>query len=74
MQHLSLYNYDLFRELCDHCRRERFHFVPIGAAPAAGKCSACGSDSRVADLSDTSIRRLVTTPDGEVVIVPVIAR
>ena len=74
MQHLSLYNYDLFRELCDHCRRERFHFVPIGAAPAPGKCSVCGSESKLADLSDTAVLRLVTQPDGEVVVVPVNAR
>ena len=68
MEHLSLYNYDLFRDLCDNCRRERFHFVPIGAAPAPSRCSACGSEAKVTDLSDTAVMRLVTRSDGEVVI------
>ena len=71
---VSLINYDLLRELCEHCRNERFQFVPIGAAPAAtGPCKSCGSDSRLADMSDTAIWRLMTRPDGEVVVVPLVA-
>jgi len=70
---VSLVHYDLLRELCDHCRRERFHFVPIGAAPATGPCKSCGSDSKLADVSDTSIWRLMTKPNGEVVVVPLVA-
>jgi hypothetical protein len=71
---VSLIHYDLLRELCDHCRKERFHFVPMGAAPAAtGPCKNCGSDSKLADVSDTSIWRLMTKPNGEVVVVPLVA-
>lgn len=72
---LSLINYDVLRELCDHCRKERFHFVPMGAAPATGPCKSCGSgDSRLADISDTAIWRLITHANGDVVVVPMIAR
>jgi hypothetical protein len=71
---LSLINYDVLRELCDTCRRERFHFVPIGAVPEPGTCRNCGAEARMADLSDSSIFRLVTEDDGEMVIVPLIAR
>ena len=71
---LSLINYDVLRELCDSCRRERFHFVPIGAAPEPGKCRNCGAEGKLADISDSSIFRLVTDDDGEMVIVPLIAR
>jgi hypothetical protein len=75
MERLPLISYDLLRELCDNCRSERFHFVPMGAAPAAtGPCRRCGTDSKLADVSDTSIYRLVTQADGEVVVVPMIAR
>ncbi len=70
---LSLVHYDLLRELCESCRRERFHFVPIGAAAAEGPCKSCGAQARMADLSDSSIYRLVTQPNGEVVVVPLIA-
>jgi hypothetical protein len=70
---LSLVHYDLLRELCESCRRERFHFVPIGAAPAAGPCRNCGKQGRMADLSDSSIYRLVTDAGGDVVVVPLIA-
>lgn len=70
---LSLVHYDLLRELCESCRRERFHFVPIGAAPAEGPCKQCGAESRMAELSDSSIYRLVTEPNGDVVVVPLIA-
>ena len=71
---VSLINYDLMRELCDHCRRERFHFVPIGATPApTGPCKACGSDSKLAEVSDTAIWRLMTRPNGDVVVVPLVA-
>ena len=69
---LSLFTYDVVRELCDHCRKERFHFVPIGAAPAPGTCPACGTERKLADVSDTAIMRLVTQPNGEMVVVPVI--
>jgi hypothetical protein len=68
---LSLFHYDLVRELCETCRKERFHFVPTGTAASTGTCRNCGGDGQVADLSDTSIMRLVTQPNGEVVIVPV---
>lgn len=71
---ISLFNYDVVRELCETCRNERFHFVPIGAAaPAPGRCQ-CGEDRKLADTSTTSIMRLVTKPDGEMVIVPMISR
>jgi len=73
-QRLSLINYDVLRELCDSCRKERFHFVPIGAAPATGACKRCGAESKLADVSDTAVWRLMTRPDGEVVIVPLIAK
>jgi hypothetical protein len=69
---LSLFNYDVLRELCDHCRAERFHFVPIGAPAATGPCSACGAESKLADVSDTGVWRLLTGADGEVVVVPVV--
>jgi hypothetical protein len=71
---LSLVNYDLLRELCDSCRGERFHFVPIGAAPEPGVCRNCGAQRKLADISDSSIFRLVTEDDGEITIVPLIAR
>ena len=72
---LSLVHYDLLRELCESCRRERFHFVPIGDLPATSRCRKCGADEgKLADVSDTSIYRLVTEPNGEMVIVPLIAR
>ena len=70
---VSLVNYDLLRELCDHCRKERFHFVPIGDLPAMGTCRNCGSDSKLAEVSDTAIWRLMTKPNGEVVVVPFVA-
>jgi hypothetical protein len=73
-QRLSLVNYDVLRELCDNCRKERFHFVPMGAAPATGPCKHCGSDSKLADVSDTAVWRLVTQSTGEVVVVPLIAK
>lgn len=71
---LSLVNYDVLRELCEHCSKERFHFVPIGAAPATGACKNCGSQSKLADMSDTSVWRLMSGKDGEVVVVPLIAK
>lgn len=73
-ERLSLINYDVLRELCDSCRKERFHFVPIGAAPATGPCKSCGSHSKLADISDSAVWRLMTGPGGEVVIVPLIAK
>ena len=73
-QRLSLINYDVLRELCDSCRKERFHFVPLGAEPATGPCCRCGSDSKLADMSDTAVWRLVTHSNGDVVVVPMIAR
>jgi hypothetical protein len=70
---LSLFHYDVVRELCEGCRNERFHFVPIGAAsPATGQCRHCGGDGKLTDTSHTSIMRLVTNADGEMVVVPVI--
>jgi len=75
MKRLPLINYEVVRELCDHCRRERFHFVPPGAAaPATGPCKACGRDAQLADMSESAIFRLVTDPNGEMVIVPVIRK
>jgi NMD protein affecting ribosome stability and mRNA decay len=69
---LSLFNYDLLRELCEHCRKERFHFVPIGDAPATAACKQCGRDTtKLADMSDTAVMRLVTQPNGDVVVVQV---
>jgi hypothetical protein len=59
---LSLFYYDVIRERCANCGSEKFHFVPIGAAaPEAGDCMQCGTEREIADLSETSIRRLVTT-------------
>jgi hypothetical protein len=70
---VSLFHYDVVRELCETCRNERFHFVPIGAAaPATGLCRQCGAEGKLADMSNTSVVRLVTRPDGEMVVVPVI--
>jgi len=71
-QRLPLISYDVLRELCDHCRKERFHFVPMGAAPAPSRCAQCGAERRMADMSDTSVFRLVTQADGDVVVVPII--
>jgi len=69
---VSLFHYDVVRELCETCRNESFHFVPIGAPdPAPGRCT-CGEDRKLADTSNTSIVRLVTKPDGQMVVVPVI--
>lgn len=74
-QRLSLINYDVLRELCEECRKERFHFVPTGAAPTAtGPCKSCGAQSKLADVSDTAVWRLMTGPGGEVVVVPMIAK
>ena len=70
---LHLFTYDVMRELCDTCEKERFHFVPTGAAPAPGTCPRCGNERKLAEISDTAIIRLVTQPNGEVVVVPVIA-
>lgn len=72
LKRLSLVHYDVMRELCEQCRSERFHFVPIGASPEAGTCRSCGGEGRMADLSDTSIIRLITLPGGEMVVVPII--
>ncbi len=69
---VSLINFDLLRELCEQCRRERFHFVPIGESPVTGLCKSCGADSRLADMSDTAVWRLITKPNGEVVVVPLV--
>jgi hypothetical protein len=71
-ERVSLVNYDLLRELCDTCRQERFHFVPIGAAPATGPCKHCGSDSHLAEVSDTSVWRLITNASGDVVVMPLV--
>jgi len=70
---LSLFHYDVVRELCPSCGGEKFHFVPIGDAPsAASECGDCGRERAFADLSDTSIRRLVagSSPKREIMIVP----
>lgn len=71
---ISLFNYDVVRELCDDCRSEAFHFVPIGTEPATGECAPCGTERRRADMTDTSLLRLVTQPNGEVIIVPIIGK
>ena len=71
---LSLFTYDVLRELCDNCRKERFHFVPIGAAPDTGTCKRCGSEAKLADLSDTAVMRLVMQPNGDFTVVPVIRK
>src|SRR5260221_11463533 len=67
---LSLIHYDLLRELCESCRRERFHFVPIGAELAEGPCKNCGAEARMADLGDSSIYRLRTHPAGGMIVGP----
>lgn len=71
---LSLFKYDLVRELCPGCSAERFHFVPKGEPASPALCKTCGNERRVADLSDTSIIRLVTGPSGEMVIVPLVEK
>lgn len=71
---MRLITYDLLRELCDHCRREHFHFVPIGALAAPTRCRECGAQRKVADMSDSAVWRLVTQPNGEMTVVPVIAK
>lgn len=70
---ITLFNYDVRRELCDDCSSERFHFVPPGTQPATGAC-VCGTERRLADMTDTSLIRLVTQPNGDIKIVPVIGR
>lgn len=74
MKRLSLISYDVLRELCDSCRKERFHFVPMGTEPepATGPCRRCGEESKLAEMSDTAVFRLVTHPNGDVVVVPMI--
>lgn len=61
---LSLINYDVLRELCESCANEKFQFVPTGHEAEAGHCSRCGTSTKLADLSDSSIIRLVMR-DGE---------
>jgi hypothetical protein len=73
-ERLSLINYDVLRELCDSCRKERFHFVPLGTEPATGPCRSCGAESKLADMSDTAVFRLVTHSNGDMVVVPMIGR
>jgi len=74
-ERLSLINYDVVRELCGNCRKERFHFVPIGSMPpATGPCKNCGTVSKLADISDSDIWRLMTGPGGEMIVVPLIAK
>lgn len=68
---IELFTYDVRRELCDECSSERFHFIPTGTRPATGACR-CGSERRLAEVTDTSLMRLVTQPNGDIVIVPVI--
>jgi hypothetical protein len=68
---LPLINYDVVRELCQECSNERFQFVPTGAPFSAGTCSVCGTQAKLADMSDTGVWRLLTTADGEVVVAPV---
>ncbi|HVT04128.1 MAG TPA: hypothetical protein VHL58_12240 [Thermoanaerobaculia bacterium] len=69
---LSLFHYDVVRELCASCGGEKFHFVPIGGAPDTSECSDCGGARAVADLSDTSIGRLVggSSSKREIRVVP----
>ena len=67
---VSLVHFDLLRELCEHCRNERFQFVPMGTDAATGTCRNCGSDLKRAEVSDTAIWRLMTKPNGEVVVIP----
>lgn len=67
---LSLFYYDLVRELCTACGREKFHFVTKGEDPAPTACRDCGSTREIAELSDTSIRRLVVRDSGEIAIAP----
>ena len=69
-ERLSLVHYDLLRELCDHCRKERFHFVPMGASATTGPCQRCGEESKLAEVSDTAVWRLMTKPNGDIVVVP----
>lgn len=65
---LSLINYDVLRELCERCANEKFQFVPTGSDAEAGHCSRCGASTKMADLSDSSILRLVMR-DGEAFVV-----
>lgn len=74
MQRLSLVNFDVLRELCDSCRKERFHFVPLGTDPATGACRRCGSASHLAEMSESAVWRLITHANGDVVVVPMTAK
>ncbi len=71
---LSLITYDVLRELCERCLEEAFQFVPIGTALLPASCTGCGTDRTLADMSDSSIRGLVTRSDGELRIVPLLAK
>ena len=66
---LSLFHYDVVRECCEKCGAEKFHFVPKDAEPAASTCTACGEERKIVDLSETSIRRLVSEK-REIEVVP----
>ena len=70
---IELFTYDVRRELCGDCSSERFHFVPVGTRPATGACK-CGTERHLADVTQTSVIRLVTQPNGDFVVVPVIGR
>lgn len=65
-QKLSLFNHDLVREVCRKCGGEKFQFFPKGEEPSPSVCS-CGENLELADLSDTSIRRLIVSETGFVV-------
>ena len=56
---LPLFSLDVVRELCPTCQSEKFQFVPTGVDTTASPCR-CGSERELVDLSETSIRRLVT--------------
>lgn len=66
---LPLFHYDVLRELCAACAKESFQFVPSGEVAKPGHCSGCGAQTHLADLSDTSLIRLVTQPNGEMFVV-----
>jgi hypothetical protein len=46
----------------------------LGAEPATGPCRKCGAESKLAEMSDTAVWRLITHANGDVVIVPMIGK
>jgi hypothetical protein len=65
---LPLVTFEVARELCDSCREETFRFLPIGSELLSSDCQKCGTKQTEADLSETSLFRLVTRGSGRLLI------